>query len=118
MSAVATRLQEQFARALEPLIHCEIVNESFMHKVPKGSETHFKVIVVSEKFAGLSPIQRHRLVYASVQDEFQNAGGTVHALSINAKTPAEWQAILGDQDALSQAQQRSPPCLGGDKKLA
>lgn len=30
--------------------YIEIINESYMHNVPKGSETHFKVIVVSDKF--------------------------------------------------------------------
>lgn len=35
--------------ALKPL-HCDVINESYMHSVPKDSETHFKVIVVSEQF--------------------------------------------------------------------
>ena len=30
----------------------EVMNESYMHNVPKGSETHFKVVVVSPKFEG------------------------------------------------------------------
>ena len=37
--------------------HLEILNESYMHNVPKGSETHFKVLVVSEKFESLPLIQ-------------------------------------------------------------
>lgn len=34
-------------------VHLEIINESYMHNVPKGSETHFKVLVVSELFKNL-----------------------------------------------------------------
>jgi stress-induced morphogen len=30
--------------------HCDVINESYMHNVPKNSETHFKVVVVSDKF--------------------------------------------------------------------
>lgn len=41
---------------LQPL-HLEIVNESYMHNVPKGSETHFKVLVVSDKFESLPLIR-------------------------------------------------------------
>lgn len=37
--------------------HLDIINESYMHNVPKGSETHFKVVVVSEKFDGLPLIK-------------------------------------------------------------
>lgn len=38
-------------------VHLDIINESYMHNVPKGSETHFKVIVVSDKFSGLPLIK-------------------------------------------------------------
>lgn len=37
--------------------HLEIINESYMHNVPKGSETHFKVLVVSSRFESLSLLQ-------------------------------------------------------------
>lgn len=37
--------------------HLDIINESFMHNVPAGSETHFKVVVVSDKFDGLPLIK-------------------------------------------------------------
>lgn len=41
---------------LQP-IHIELINESYMHNVPKGSESHFKVLVVSEKFLDLPLIK-------------------------------------------------------------
>ena len=51
-------------------------------------KTHFNVTVVSAKFDGLKIIERHRLVNEVLSDEMDaNKGGTVHALSIKAKTP-------------------------------
>lgn len=38
-------------------IHLDVINESYMHNVPKGAETHFKVVVVTDKFNGLSLIK-------------------------------------------------------------
>lgn len=38
-------------------VHLQVVNESYMHNVPKGAETHFKVLVVSERFEGLPLIK-------------------------------------------------------------
>lgn len=49
-------ITEALQMKLEP-IHLEVVNESYMHNVPKGAETHFKVLVVSEKFESLPLIK-------------------------------------------------------------
>lgn len=49
-------ITEAIVARLQPL-HLEIVNESYMHNVPKGSETHFKVLVVSDKFESLPLIK-------------------------------------------------------------
>lgn len=38
-------------------VHLEVINESYMHNVPKGSETHFKVLVVSSRFESLPLIK-------------------------------------------------------------
>lgn len=46
---VENSIREKLEAALKPL-HCNVINESYMHNVPKNSETHFKVVVVSEKF--------------------------------------------------------------------
>lgn len=37
--------------------HLEIINESYMHNVPKDAETHFKVVIVTDKFDGLALIK-------------------------------------------------------------
>lgn len=99
---VEARLRAQITAALSP-VHIELVNESFKHSVPAGSESHFKVLVVSAAFEGKSPLQRHRAVNAAVAE----AGGglPVHALSVSAKTPQQW--------ADGQAQmQNTPNCKG------
>ncbi len=83
---VETKLREALAPA-----HLEVVNESHMHKVPKGAETHFKVVVVSERFEGLAAVKRHQLVYAALADEMKQKPG-IHALAITSRTPAEWAA--------------------------
>lgn len=49
-------ITEALKMNLQP-IHLEVVNESYMHNVPKGAETHFKVLVVSEKFESLPLIK-------------------------------------------------------------
>ncbi|XP_015605987.1 bolA-like protein DDB_G0274169 [Cephus cinctus] len=95
--AIRTKLQE-----LNPS-HLDILNESYMHNVPKGAETHFKVIVVSEKFNGQPLIKRHRMVNELLQTELQNG---VHALSIVAKTPDQWKDS-------SNVVEPSPACRGG-----
>ena len=58
----------------------KIVNESFMHNVPTGSESHFKLIIVSDAFKDLANVKRHQLVYRSL-DKIMDE---IHALSIHA----------------------------------
>jgi stress-induced morphogen len=83
-------------------LHLELINESERHHVPTGSESHFKVIIVSDAFAGLSRLQRHQAIYNALSDEM-NTG--LHALSISAQTAAEWQQ--------APASLKTPPCRGG-----
>lgn len=51
-----------------------------------GGGDHFRAEVVSERFAGLSRIERHKLVYGVFDGEI---GGSIHALSIKTQTPGE-----------------------------
>lgn len=46
---IENSIRTKLEKGLEPS-YLEILNESYMHNVPKGSETHFKVLVVSDKF--------------------------------------------------------------------
>lgn len=86
--------------------YLDVRNESRMHNVPPGSESHFKVTVVSTLFEGKMLIARHRLLNETLAAEL---AGPVHALSLHTLTPAEWQAKSGQTP-------RSPPCLGGSKR--
>ena len=52
-----------------------------------GGEGKFIAEVTSDAFEGLTPIKRHKMVYACVNDEITS--GELHALTIVARTPAE-----------------------------
>ena len=56
---VELSIESKILAAFSPM-HFEIHNESYKHNVPAGSESHFKVVVVSNSFEGISLIQRHR----------------------------------------------------------
>ncbi|XP_003800466.1 bolA-like protein 1 [Otolemur garnettii] len=101
---VEAAIRAKLEQALSPEV-LELRNESGGHAVPAGSETHFRVAVVSSRFEGLSPLQRHRLVHAALSEEL---AGPVHALAIQARTPAQWKE--------NPQLDTSPPCLGGNKK--
>ena len=100
---IEQRLQREFAPA-----HLDVANESHQHSVPPNSETHFRVVLVSEAFAGKSRVARHQQVYAVLAPQLQ---GGVHALALHTHTPQEWAA----QGATAPA---SPACLGGSKAEA
>lgn len=55
-----------------------------------GTSDHFQVTIVSDDFEGLSPIERHRKVYAALGPD---VGGAIHALSIKAYTPRQWESM-------------------------
>ncbi len=54
-----------------------------------GDGSHFNAVVVSEAFAGKSPVQRQKMVYATVTEQITS--GALHALTIKAYTPDEWE---------------------------
>lgn len=84
---------------------------------PAESESHFKVIVVSEKFKeAKTPLKRHRMVNTILDDEIKT-GGTVHALSIVAKTPEQWQKMIEKSENGKVVIEPSPNCRGGDGSL-
>jgi stress-induced morphogen len=100
-----SRLRAKLTEAFSP-VHIVLENESHMHSVPKGSESHFKLILVSPKFEGLNRVARHRLVNESLNGEIGPGG--IHALTMKTLTPFEWSE--GGAVEVS-----SPPCLGGGK---
>lgn len=83
----------------------DVANESHQHSVPVNSETHFKVVLVSQRFEGLRKVARHQQVYAALAAQL---AGPVHALALHTYTAAEWQAR-------QEAAPESPECRGGSK---
>ena len=83
----------------------EVTNESYMHSVPAGSETHFKVVLITDQFAGKRQVQRHQAIYAVLAEEL---AGPIHALALHTFSAEEWaqsQGLAPD----------SPQCLGAKK---
>mmetsp|Transcript_5497 Transcript_5497/g.8380 ORF Transcript_5497/g.8380 Transcript_5497/m.8380 type:complete len:172 (+) Transcript_5497:141-656(+) len=101
-------IQTKLTEELNP-IHLDVINESHMHNVPENSETHFKVVVVSDQFEDMKTIQRHRTVYKILGEEMSPTGGKVHAMAIVAKTPSQWSKTASIPP--------SPSCRGGDGSL-
>ena len=83
----------------------QVINESDNHNVPPGSESHFKLLLVSEKFDGKNLLARHRLVNSILRTELRDS---IHALAMHTYTESEWRDMQGDAPI-------SPPCMGGGK---
>jgi BolA protein len=82
-------MREKLIVALRPT-RLDLVNESHLHaghrSSPGTGESHFRILIVSEAFAGKSRLERHRLVNELLSSELQ---GGVHALAIKACAPGE-----------------------------
>jgi len=102
--SVKSVIEEKLVNGIH-VLHIEVVNESDNHNVPAGSESHFKVVLVSEYFTGKPLLARHRIVNKIFEEELH---GKIHALALHTYTKAEWQDAFG-------AAPMSPPCLGGGK---
>jgi BolA family transcriptional regulator, general stress-responsive regulator len=81
------RIRQALTAGLAPL-ELEIRDDSAAHAGHAGAREggHFSVVVVSDKFAGRTRMQRHQLVYEAVADLLRT---DIHALSIQARTPQE-----------------------------
>lgn len=101
MSEVQTAIADKLNMAFL-IQHCELINESYKHNVPPDSETHFKLVMVSEDFAGKAKVARHQAVYKCLADEL---AGPVHALALHLYTADEWDA---------KKVPNSPACRGGE----
>ena len=99
--------QEIITKKLQALTpeHLEVINESHMHNVPEGSESHFKVVIVSDVFKDKMLVARHRLVNKALEAELKS---DIHALALHTMTMEEWFEKGNAPE--------SPPCLGGNAK--
>ncbi len=98
------RIETKIKTALTPS-HLEVINESHKHNVPPGSESHFKLIIVSRAFEGDRLVRRHQTVNGILAAEL---AGPIHALSMDTLTDQEWERRGGQVTA-------TPDCLGGGK---
>ena len=102
---VQETIENKITEALSPS-YLTVINESYMHSVPPGSESHFKLVVVTDSFDGVPRVRRHQTVNGILKDEL---AGPLHALSMETLTPEEWERKGG-------VVRESPNCLGGGKR--
>lgn len=97
------QIEAKLRQAFSPEV-LEVINESHLHNVPPGSESHFKAVIVSEQFSDKRLVARHRLVNQALATEL----GNIHALALHTLTPEEYFKRAG-------AVADSPLCMGGSK---
>lgn len=95
---IELKLQNEYT-----FVYLSVEDESHQHHVPENAQTHYKVILVSADFIGLTRVNRHKLINQLLKEEF-NQG--MHALSMHLYTPDEWSKK--NQDPLV-----SPSCKDG-----
>lgn len=98
------RLHEIININLSPVLF-NIEDETHQHSVPADAESHFKSVIVSERFNTLNRVARHRMVNQLVKEEFSKG---LHALSLHLYTPTEWEKK-------NSAVPASPVCKGGSR---
>jgi BolA protein len=86
--SVAARIRERLA-ALEPS-SLELIDESAQHAghagARPGGDTHWRLTIVSPRFAGQPTVARHRMIYQALGELMQHP---IHALAITARAPEE-----------------------------
>lgn len=88
MTARIERIRARLIATFEPL-ECQLTDDSHLHAGHAGAASgagHYSVRLVSERFAGLTRLARHRLVYDCLDDMMQSE---IHALNIIAHAPSE-----------------------------
>ena len=104
MSA-CSKIESVLKESLDPS-HLEVINESFMHNVEPGAESHVRVIAVSKVFEGLNLVKRHQAIYKLITEEL---AGPIHAITLHTFTAGEW-------DERNEETHASPECEGGSSK--
>lgn len=98
---IREQIEAKLAAEFKPA-YLEVTDESYRHNVPAGSESHFKVVIVSDRFMGERFLQRHRGIYGVLSEEL---AGSVHALALHTYSLKEWEGL---QDTVPA----SPSCRG------
>jgi len=105
VQTMGERIDARLREALTPE-RLALTNDSHHHNVPAGSESHWNLIIVASSFAGKNAVARQRAVYGALKQEMQDG---IHALTMKALTPEEWEAEGGE------ITNPAPPCMGGGK---
>ncbi len=91
----AERMRASISSALAPVL-LDVRDDSSLHAghagAAPGGETHYSVLVVSDRFQGQGRVARHRLVNAALASEFAQG---LHALALTLRTPDEQAALRG-----------------------
>lgn len=86
---VAGRIEARLKAAFAPE-KLVVKDESHLHAGHAGArpegETHFRLLIVAERFEGLSRVARQRLVNEALKEEL---AGPVHALAMTTRAPSE-----------------------------
>ena len=98
-------IESKLTKELDPS-HLEVIDESYLHNVEPGKESHVRIVIVSEQFENLNLVKRHQLIYQQINEELE---GPIHAISLHTFTDSEWKGK-------NETAQDSPDCLGGMKK--
>ena len=87
--SVALQIRDKLTAALSP-VRLDVIDDSHRHEGHAGhdgrGESHFRLLIVSDMFVGLSRLDRQRLVHEILASELQDR---VHALSMRTLTPEE-----------------------------
>ena len=77
--SVIVSIEKKLKEVINPS-HLEVIDESYLHNVEPGRESHVRIVAISKSFEGLNLVKRHQLIYAEIQEEIS---GPIHALSLH-----------------------------------
>lgn len=95
-TAIQSRLENEFSP-----IHLQVEDESWQHGGGPDAQSHYKIVVVSEKFVGQKLLARHRQIQSTLADIIAQ----IRALSLHTLTPDEWASAEENNTHF-----RSPGC--------
>lgn len=101
--SIKSSIESKLTDKLNP-IFLKVENESHKHSVPKGSESHFRIEIVSNYFEGKPLLVRHRFINELLAEEISK----IRACSLHTMTQKEWDKKNGKTET-------SPTCAGGSK---
>ncbi len=103
---IHTSIEQKLLSAFAP-VFLDVIDESHMHSVGAGAQSHYKVVIVTPAFDGMRLLQRHRAVNAILANELAEK---IHALALHTYTPSEWYEYYAEKPPAS------PKCFGGPKR--